>query len=143
MHSRGWTPQWVATVLWQPALALLVRIALVSAYLAGGIEKLCDFTAAIAEQAHFGLQPAWLWASVAVTIEILGSLLIIFNRLTWLAAGALGVLTLIAGVVAENFWTLHGHAQTVALNSFLERIGLMAAFVLVAQITTSRPRANS
>jgi len=32
----------------------------VSAYLIGGVNKLFDFTAAVAEQEHFGLHPAWL-----------------------------------------------------------------------------------
>ncbi len=137
------TPDWASAILRWPGLLLLARIGLVSAYLAGGIEKLSDYPGAVAEQAHFGLQPAWLWAIMALTVELAGSVLIIFNRLVWLAAGGLGVLTMVTAVVAENFWALQGHAQFVAFNSFLERIGLIAAFVLAAWISTLHPRANS
>jgi uncharacterized membrane protein YphA (DoxX/SURF4 family) len=140
---RGGTPGWVSAVMEWPGLLLWARVGLVSAYLAGGIEKLSDYSAAVAEQAHFGLQPAWVWAALALTMELSGSLLIIFNRLVWLASGGLSVLTLIAAFVAENFWALQGHARFVAFNSFLERIGLIAAFVLVAWISNARPRANS
>lgn len=140
---RRGTPGWVSAVLEWPGLLLWARIGVVSAYLAGGIEKLSDYPAAVAEQAHFGLQPAWLWAALALTVELTGSLLIIFNRLVWLASGGLSVLTLIAAFVAANFWALQGHARFVAFNSFLERIGLIAAFVLVAWIPNARARADS
>ncbi|MDX8269994.1 DoxX family protein, partial [Acinetobacter pittii] len=68
----------------------------------GGINKFIGFHAAIEEQASFGLQPAWLWAAAAIVIEIVGSLLVIFNRFVWLGAGALGCLTAIAMLVAND-----------------------------------------
>ena len=60
------TPRWISATLSTPGLLPIARVALVSAFLIGGIQKLADFPAAIAEQAHFGLQPAVLWAVAAI-----------------------------------------------------------------------------
>jgi uncharacterized membrane protein YphA (DoxX/SURF4 family) len=108
----------------------LVRVALVSAYLIGGIDKALHFEDAIAEQAHFGLHPAGLWAALAVAVEIFGSACIVFRRFTWFGAGGLGVLTVIAMLVANDFWNHTGVARFMALNSFFEHLGLIAALVL-------------
>ena len=54
------TPRWISALLTWQWTWRLARVALVSAYLIGGVTKLFDFTAAVAEQEHFGLHPAWL-----------------------------------------------------------------------------------
>ena len=133
----------IKAILDWPGTWLLARLALVSAYLVGGFTKLLDFPGAVAEQAHFGLQPASLWAVAAIVVEIGASILILWGRLVWLAAGALGVLTAIATAVAENFWTMHGHAQFVAMNTFLEHIGLIGGFALTALIVQDRTRSTA
>jgi uncharacterized membrane protein YphA (DoxX/SURF4 family) len=126
------TPRWIADLLsWQWTWRL-ARAALVSAYLIGGVNKLLDFTAAVAEQAHFGLHPAWLWAVLAIVLEIGGSLLVMAGRLVWLGAGGLGVLTAVAMLVANNFWSMTGPDRFMALNTFFEHLGLIAGFVLVS-----------
>ena len=126
------TPRWIAGVLSWPWTWRLARVALASAYLIGGVNKLFDFPSAVAEQEHFGLHPAWIWAVLAIAIEIGGSLLVVAGRLVWLGAGALGVLTAIAMLVANDFWSMTGHDQFVALNTFFEHLGLIAGFVLVS-----------
>jgi uncharacterized membrane protein YphA (DoxX/SURF4 family) len=135
-------PSWVATILRQPRIMPLVRICLVSAYLIGGVTKLLHFDAAVAEQVHVGLHPGWLWAAMAILVEIVGSLCIIFNRLTWLGAGALAALTVVAMLVANNFWSLEGVARFMALNSFFEHLGLIAAFVMVTCLASSERRSR-
>jgi hypothetical protein len=49
------SPAWVRAFLAHPWVGPLVRLALVSAWLIGGINKALNFDGAIAEQAHFGL----------------------------------------------------------------------------------------
>ncbi len=142
------SPSWVATLLRQPwlmpllPLLPLLRICLVSAYLVGGVTKLLHFDAAVAEQVHVGLHPGWLWAAFAILVEIAGSLCVIFNRFTWLGAGGLAALTVVAMLVANNFWRLEGVARFMALNSFFEHLGLIAAFVMVTYLASGerRPR---
>jgi uncharacterized membrane protein YphA (DoxX/SURF4 family) len=133
------TPRWIGSILAWPGLVPISRAALISAFLIGGIQKLVDFPGAIAEQAHFGLQPAWLWAAAAVAIELGGSILVIFGRWVWLGAGGLGVLTAIAMLAANNFWALTGHERFVAVNSFFEHLGLIAGLILVCVLTVRAP----
>ncbi|BAM88565.1 conserved membrane hypothetical protein [Bradyrhizobium oligotrophicum S58] len=135
------TPRPIAAILDWPWLWPLARLALVSAYLIGGVQKLTDFQGAIAEQAHFGLQPAALWAVAAIAVELIGSVLIMVNRLVWLGAGALGVLTLVAMLTANDFWHMTGHDRFMALNAFFEHLGLIAGLVLVSILSWRARRA--
>ncbi|WP_419688891.1 DoxX family protein [Burkholderia theae] len=126
-----YSPGWIRVLLSQPWVGALVRLALVSAFLIGGVAKALDFDGAVAEQARFGLHPPALWAALAVVVEIGGSLCVVFRRFTWLGAGSLGMLTLVAMCVANDFWNQTGTAHFMALNSFFEHLGLIAALVLV------------
>ncbi len=128
----------MSAILFWPGLWPLSRAALVSAFLIGGIQKFVDFPGATAEQAHFGLQPAWLWAAAAVIVEIGGSVLVIFGRWVWLGAGGLGVLTAIAMLTANNFWALTGHDRFMAVNTFFEHLGLIAGLILVCVMTEAK-----
>ncbi|WP_175767988.1 DoxX family protein [Burkholderia cenocepacia] len=136
------TPAWVRVLLSQPWVLPLARLALVSAYLLGGVAKALDFPGAVAEQAHFGLQPAALWAALAIVVEIAGSLCVVFRRFTWLGAGSLGMLTLVAMVVANDFWNRSGAEHFMALNSFFEHLGLIAALVLATMLDDARQSAD-
>lgn len=140
MLSRRDTPRWVELILSWRWLTPLARLALTSAFLIGGVQKLVDFPGAVAEQAHFGLQPAWLWAAAAIIVELAGPLLVIFQRVVWLGAGGLGVLTLVAMFTANNFWELAGHERFIALNAFFEHLGLIAGLVFASVMAARTPR---
>jgi uncharacterized membrane protein YphA (DoxX/SURF4 family) len=132
MSRHADTPHWVSAVLawrwtWRAA-----RVGLVSAFVIGGVTKLSDFTAAIAEQERFGLNPGWLWAALAIFVELAGSLLVISGRFVWLGAGGLGVLTAVAMLTANDFWAMAGHERFMGLNAFFEHLGLIAGLVLVS-----------
>jgi len=135
-----YTPPWVGAILGWRATWFLARLALSSAYVIGGVNKAIDFPGAVAEQAHFGLEPAWAWAIATIVVELGGSLLLIWGRLVWLAAGALGVLTAIAMLVANNFWAMEGQARFLAMNSFFEHLGLIAGLALAAKMAASTAR---
>jgi uncharacterized membrane protein YphA (DoxX/SURF4 family) len=132
MTREADTPRWVAAILSRRWLWPLARLALVSAYLVGGFTKLFDFDAAIAEQQHFGLQPAWLWAPAAIVVELGGSALVVCGRWVWLGAGGLGVLTAVAMLTANDFWAKAGHDRFIAVNDFFEHLGLVAGLVLIS-----------
>jgi uncharacterized membrane protein YphA (DoxX/SURF4 family) len=133
-------PRWIEAILDWPPTLVLARLALASAYLLGGVQKAWDFPTAVAEQAHFGLQPAALWAGVVIAVELVGALLLIAGRLVWLAAGALSVLTLIAMFLANDFWTMSGQARFEATNAFFEHLGLIGGMALAAMIAAHRGR---
>ncbi|WBU31939.1 DoxX family protein [Rhodopseudomonas palustris] len=137
MRSAG-EPRWVVPILASPLLWHAARFALVSAYLLGGVVKLFDFAAAVAEQERFGLHPGWLWATLAIVVELGGSLLVLADRLVWLGAGALGVLTFVAMLTANAFWSAPAADRWIKANAFFEHFGLIAGFVLLAMLSDQR-----
>jgi uncharacterized membrane protein YphA (DoxX/SURF4 family) len=141
MTERGDTPKAIQTFLCLPIVGPALRILLVSAYLVAGFMKIFDFVAAAAEQDAFGLHPGWLWATMAIIVEVLGSALVVAGRFVWVGAGALGVLTAIATLVAHRFWTMEGHERFVATNTFFEHLGLIAGLGLVSIAAVLRDRA--
>jgi uncharacterized membrane protein YphA (DoxX/SURF4 family) len=126
------SPGWISAILRWPLLWHAARLALVSAYIIGGFAKLLDFAGAVAEQEKFGLHPGWLWAAAAIVVELGGSLLVVVNRFVWFGAGGLGVLTFMAMLTANAFWTLDGYEKFMATNAFFEHLGLIAGLVVVA-----------
>jgi len=139
------TPRFVASVLDFAPTAFVARLLLVSAYLVGGITKLGDWPAAVAEQVHFGLPLPALWAALTIAIELVGPLLVLAGglilkgRLVWLGAGMLGVFTFLAALVANAFWAMPvGPERFAATNAFFEHMGLVGGFVLVAVLAKQR-----
>lgn len=133
------TPRFVAVLLDWPISWFLVRLALTSAYLLGGIVKLTDWPGAVAEQAHFGISPPAFWAALTILIELAGPLLILTGRLVWLGAGMLGVFTLFAAITANAFWAMPaGQDRFMATNAFFEHIGLIGGFIAIAIIAHGR-----
>lgn len=131
-------PRFVDAILDWRWTVFLAQLALVGAYLLGGIVKLTNFHAAVAEQAHFGMHPPTLWAAITIAVEIIGSVLILAGRWVWLGAGMLGVFTILAAITANNFWTMHGQERFMATNAFFEHIGLVGGFVLAAMLAERR-----
>lgn len=134
-------PRFVDTILdWRPTW-FLARLMLVGAYLLGGIVKASDWTAAVAEQAHFGMSPPALWAALTIAVEIVAPLLILSGRLVWLGAGMLGVFTLLAAITANAFWAMPpGQVRFMTTNAFFEHIGLIGGFVLAALVAELEAR---
>jgi len=130
----GQDPPWVNEILHFPWVLFAARLALTSAYLLGGLTKLLNFPAAIAEQEHFGFRPGWLWAALTISVELGGSVLVLSGYAVWLGAGALGGLTAVAMLRADNFWTKSGDERLTQANTFFEHLGLIAGFVLIALI---------
>lgn len=127
------TPAPISSLLRSSAFGVFARAVLTLPYWWSGVAKLADLHGALAEASHFGLQPAWLVVAATVVVQLGGSLLLIFGRLGWLAAGALGVFTAFATLIAHPFWTVVDPMERFhALNTFLEHIGLIGGFMLAA-----------
>jgi uncharacterized membrane protein YphA (DoxX/SURF4 family) len=139
-HVDSRDPRWVDSILDWPGIWLLARVALTSAFLIGGVTKALNFSAAVAEQNHFGLHPGEVWAVLTIIIELVGPMLVISGYFVWLGAGALGVLTAVAAVAATPFWSLAGSARFDALNSFFEHMGLIAGCVMAALLAEHASR---
>lgn len=119
---------------------LFARVAIVAMFVVSGVLKMLDFPAAIAEQENHGLHPGAFWAITTIVVQLAGSALILAGRYVWLGAGALGIFTALAAVLAHPFWTLHGQERFVATNVFLEHIGLIGGFIMAALVAEHAKR---
>ena len=121
-----------ATGLGSPVVHWLALLALCAAYLQGGLVKAFDFTGAVAEMQHFGLQPPVPLALATIALELVAPLLILSGRWRWLGALALAAFTLGATFIANRFWDASGPERFGLTNAFFEHWGLAGGFVLVA-----------
>lgn len=121
-----------ASSLESPRLRWAALLLLVAAYLHGGMVKLIDFEAAVAEMHHFGLEPAVPVAAATIALELGASVMILSGRLRWLGALALALFTLAATFIANRFWMAAAAERFMMTNAFFEHVGLAGALLLVA-----------
>jgi transmembrane protein len=127
------TPSTIAKLLAYRWFGVLARVLLTLPYWTSGIAKLIDIGGALAEVQRFGLRPALLVLSLSILIEIGGSIAVIIGRWTWLAAGAQGVFTGLAALVAYPFWTISDPVLRFgSRNALLEHFGLIGGLMLAA-----------
>ena len=127
------TPAPIARLLEDNRFAILAATLLTLPYWTSGIAKLTDLPGALGEARHFGLEPAMLTVAATILVQIGGSLLIIVGRQAWLGAGALGVFTAIATLIAHPFWQVADPMTRFhERNTFLEHIGLIGGLMLAA-----------
>jgi uncharacterized membrane protein YphA (DoxX/SURF4 family) len=124
MATMRWTPS--------PAVRWVALLLLCAAYLQGGLNKVMDFDAALAEMNHFGLSPAGPLAVAVIVLELGAAALILTGFYRWLGALALAGFTLMATFVALRFWEMPQPERFMAANSFFEHLGLVGGFLLVA-----------
>jgi uncharacterized membrane protein YphA (DoxX/SURF4 family) len=132
-------PSPIALLLRQPWFALLARVLLTCAYWTSGFGKLLDFSGATTEAAALALPHPPIVAAATIAVQLLGSVAVISGRAAWLGAGALGVFTLAASVIAHAFWRVEGIEAAHQLATFLEHLGLIGGFML-AVIMLERER---
>lgn len=125
-------PTSLAEPAWLGPLRWLGLLALCAAYLQGGLTKAWDLSAATAEMAHFGLQPAGPMALAVIVFELAASLAVLTGWQRAPAALALGAFTLAASVIANPFWSVPADSRAPLLNAFMEHLGLAGAWGMVA-----------
>jgi len=134
------TPGVVSTILRSPITAFVARLLLVFMFLGSGIDKLVNFTGAQAEMAYFGLNPPWLFAVATILTQLIGGVLILLNRATWLGAGALGIFTVLTIPIAHHFWSMDGQMAQIEFYFAVEHLAVIGGMLLVA-ILAERTRA--
>lgn len=134
------TPAPIAALLRACAFGPISRAILTLPYWFAGFYKLAHLPDALGEAAHFGLSPAGLVVTATIVVQLGGSLLLILGRVGWLAAGALGVFTALATLIAHPFWTVIDPMERFhALNTFLEHVGLIGGLMLAAILAEPEP----
>ena len=109
-----------------------LRILLCSVYLWSGITKLIDFQGTAA---HFArrFQLPFPRAAAAITIlsQLVGSALVITTWLPSVGAIVLVAFTMVATTIAYPFWRMSGVDRSRSIETFLEHVGLSAAFLML------------
>src|SRR5262245_49207615 len=86
---------------------------------------------------------AWLLALLVIFIQFGGSVLVICGgRWAWLGAGALGVFTALATLLAHSWWTKTGIDGFHDFNTFWEHVGLIGGLMLAAVPGTDGQKIN-
>ncbi|MDB5365592.1 MAG: hypothetical protein JWM77_1519 [Rhodospirillales bacterium] len=136
------TPRPIDLLLSERWFATAACVLLTVPYWSSGLAKLADLDGALGEARNFGLEPAWLVVFATVLVQLGGSLLLITGRAAWLGAGALGVFTAVATLIAHPFWTVADAMERFhARNTFLEHAGLIGGLALAA-VLAERERAS-
>jgi transmembrane protein len=127
------TPALIARLLADRRFTVVAATLLTLPYWTSALAKIADWNGAVGEAAHFGLQPAIIVAALTICVQLVGSLAIIVGRGAWLGAGALGVFTALATLIAHPFWTIADPmARFHERNTFLEHVGLIGGLMLAA-----------
>jgi transmembrane protein len=122
----------ISSLIGSSAFGYAARIVLTYMFWASGLAKAIDFNAAIAEMAHFNLAPPVIYAVATIIVQLVGSLLIIFNRWTWLGAGALGIFTLLTIPIVHTFWSMEEPFKTMEFYTVMEHISVVGGLMVVA-----------
>jgi len=126
------TPQWIAAILSSRVTEFVARVLLTFPFWGSGLAKLIDFSGGVGEMEHFGLTPGWVYNVATIIVQLGGSALIIFNRMTWLGAGALGAFTALTIPLVHAFWRLEGERGIVAFHTATEHVGMIGGLILVS-----------
>jgi uncharacterized membrane protein YphA (DoxX/SURF4 family) len=133
----------IASVVATPPVHFIALLGLCAAYIQGGLTKLLDFNAAVAEAQNFGLPFAAAVAGATIVTELAGSALILAGVYRWLGALWLAGFTLVATFVANRFWELLPPERFMIENAFFEHLGLVGGFLLVAWLDLRQRRGGS
>lgn len=134
------SPRIIASLLDDRRFTLAAIVLLTLPYWSSAIAKLADWPGATAEARHFGLEPVALVAGATILVQLGGSLLLIIGRAAWLGAGALGVFTALATLIAHPYWEASDPVTRFhERNTLLEHAGLIGG-LMVAAILRERAR---
>ncbi len=116
----------------QNPLALVGRLLLAVLFLPAGIGKLTGFEGTVGYIASKGLPMPSAGAAIALVVEILGGLALIFGFQTRIAALVLAVFTLAASVFFHNYWGVPAEQAMVQQLMFFKNIAVTGGLLVLA-----------
>lgn len=132
-------PSAIAQLLDTRWFAPFARVILTFCFWGSGLAKLADLDAATAEMAYFGFSPPTLTAILVAVVQIVGSLLVILDRATWLGAGMLAVFTGLTILLVHDFWNMTGPEAVGHFHTATEHVTVIGA-MMVAALLSRRSR---
>lgn len=127
----------IHNVLSRNSTLVIGRIVLSSFFLIAGIFGVFNFDAVINEMIDANLPIPQLFAFATITVQLIGSFLLISNfaGLTWVGAGMLTVFTLLCIPIGHPFWKLAEPERTKDFQIVLEHLALTGGLLLAAIVS--------
>ena len=116
----------------QNTLSLIGRLLLVALFLPAGISKLTGFSGTVGYIASAGLPAPTLGATLALAVEILGSLALLAGFGTRIAALVLALFTLVASFFFHAYWAVPAAQQFVTQLLFMKNIAIVGGLLVLA-----------
>ena len=116
----------------QNSLSLIGRLLLVALFLPAGISKLTGFSGTVGYIASAGLPAPTLGATLALAVEILGSLALLAGFGTRIAALVLALFTLVASFFFHAYWSVPAAQQFVTQLLFMKNIAVVGGLLVLA-----------
>jgi transmembrane protein len=116
---------------WFPVLA---RVVLTFVFWSAGLAGIFDFSAKVQEMRSVALAPAEVYAVAVTLVQLGGSCLIIFKRMAWLGAGAIGVFLALTIPIAHPFWNMTEPMRTFEFYVVMEHISLIGGLMVAAAL---------
>ncbi|GGF65737.1 hypothetical protein GCM10007301_26810 [Azorhizobium oxalatiphilum] len=126
------TPSFIAAILESRIFFVFARIVLTFVFWGAALGKIADYPGALAEMAHFGLNPPAVWAPLVIVTLLVGAVLVIVNRFAWLGCGILAAFTLLTIPIAHPFWTMQGLQAIIEFHFVCEHITVIGALMMAA-----------
>ncbi|HEY4250160.1 MAG TPA: DoxX family protein [Roseomonas sp.] len=138
--GRAAMPCAIAVILESRGFGILARVLLTSVFWTGGLARLFDCGAGATAMEGFGLHPGGAVNAAVLALQLGASLLVILDRWTWLATGALAVFTLLTIPIAHPFWAREGEAAFRDLTVVLGHVSVIGGLAVFAILSRSAMR---
>jgi transmembrane protein len=135
-------PRPIQQILDSGATWILVRLLMTFMFWWEGVGFLKAFGPSVPILNVMHLQPAWLWAALAIFIMIGGSLLVIFDVYLWLGTGMMAVFTALTILLVHQFWKMTGDAAVAAWRESEEHVAVIGGLIALTMISSYRKRGS-
>ena len=116
----------------QNPFALASRLLLAVLFLPAGVSKITGFAGTVGYISSVGLPAPVVAAAVAVAVEVLGGLALIFGSGTRLAALALAVFTVVASFFFHAYWSAPAEQQMMHQLMFYKNVAVSGGLLALA-----------
>ncbi|EPS1291985.1 DoxX family membrane protein [Providencia stuartii] len=122
----------IAKILESNTLWIIARLLILILFISSGLAKVFDYENSLAEMRAAGLHPDWFFNIASAFVLLVGSLLVLFNRLLWLGTGALAVFLFLTIVIVHTFWSYTGEEAKLAMFWAIEHTSVIGGLMAVA-----------
>jgi uncharacterized membrane protein YphA (DoxX/SURF4 family) len=129
------------SVLLKPDVVLaLCRACLSSVFLYSGIEKLLDWSAGVSEMQALGLPIPMILLVCTIIVQIAAGTALLLGTASRAAAFLLAVFTVVATIIAHDFWNASPSTFIRVLTTALEHLAIVGGLLIICLIGAGRFR---